>query len=163
MSPAAVGEDLSKTDSGVKIRNNSQSPPLVTSLPASAEVRSAGGQVGRGRRPPREGPRALGPPGPSKDVCGLHSLFSSQLDSVSVKHTALSLVAVILNRAFKTIEHCLNKEAWRESGVYTAAVMEDFVQLFREALSKVGPEPGLASSQGAQQLREMSSGAQTVG
>ena len=80
-----------------------------------------------------------------------------------MKHTALSLVAVILNRAFKTIEHCLNKEAWRESGVYTAAVMEDFVQLFREALSKVGPEPGLASSQGAQQLREMSSGAQTVG
>ena len=35
------------------------------------------------------------------------TLFSSQLDSVSVKHTALSLVAVILKRALKTIEHCL--------------------------------------------------------
>lgn len=73
------------------------------------------------------------------------TLFSSQLDSVSVKHTALSLVAVILKRALKTIEHCLNKEAWQESGVYTATMMEDFVQLFREALSKVGPEPGMAS------------------
>ncbi|XP_020764535.2 LOW QUALITY PROTEIN: nucleolar pre-ribosomal-associated protein 1 [Odocoileus virginianus] len=62
------------------------------------------------------------------------------LDSVSVKHTALSLVAVILKRAFKTIEHCLDKEAWRDSGVYTAAVMEDFVQLFREALSKILPD-----------------------
>ncbi|XFF96411.1 hypothetical protein AB1E19_000036 [Capra hircus] len=62
------------------------------------------------------------------------------LDSVSVKHTALSLVAVILKRALKTIEHCLNKEAWQESGVYTAAMMEDFVQLFREALSKILPD-----------------------
>lgn len=62
------------------------------------------------------------------------------LDSVSVKHTALSLVAVILKRALKTIEHCLNKEAWQESGVYTAAMMEDFVRLFREALSKILPD-----------------------
>uniref|UniRef100_A0A452ERG4 URB1 ribosome biosis homolog n=1 Tax=Capra hircus TaxID=9925 RepID=A0A452ERG4_CAPHI len=62
------------------------------------------------------------------------------LDSVSVKHTALSLVAIILKRALKTIEHCLNKEAWQESGVYTAAMMEDFVQLFREALSKILPD-----------------------
>ncbi|XP_055273360.1 nucleolar pre-ribosomal-associated protein 1 [Moschus berezovskii] len=63
------------------------------------------------------------------------------LDSISVKHTALSLVAVILKRAVKTIEHCLNKEAWRESGVYTSAMMEDFVRLFREALSKCSPDP----------------------
>ncbi|KAI4590180.1 hypothetical protein MJG53_001229 [Ovis ammon polii x Ovis aries] len=62
------------------------------------------------------------------------------LDSISVKHTALSLVAVILKRALKTIEHCLSKEAWQESGVYTAAMMEDFVRLFREALSKILPD-----------------------
>ncbi|XP_057553181.1 nucleolar pre-ribosomal-associated protein 1 isoform X1 [Hippopotamus amphibius kiboko] len=62
------------------------------------------------------------------------------LDSKSVKHTALSLISVILKRALKTIDHCLNKEAWQESGVYTAAIMEDFVQLFREALSKILPD-----------------------
>nr|XP_031314672.1 nucleolar pre-ribosomal-associated protein 1 isoform X3 [Camelus dromedarius] len=61
------------------------------------------------------------------------------LDSKAVKHTALSLISVILKRALKTIDHCLNKEAW-ESGVYTAAMMEDFVQLFREALSKILPD-----------------------
>lgn len=102
-------------------------------------------QAGAGHQAPRKGQHALGPPGPCEDVCGLNSLFSSQLDSISVKHTALSLVAVILKRALKTIEHCLSKEAWQESGVYTAAMMEDFVRLFREALSKVGPEPGVAS------------------
>ncbi|XP_042854603.1 nucleolar pre-ribosomal-associated protein 1 isoform X2 [Panthera tigris] len=62
------------------------------------------------------------------------------LDSISVKHTALSLVSVILKRALKTIEHCLNKETWQESGVYTAAAIEEFVRLFREALSKVLPD-----------------------
>nr|XP_006216094.1 nucleolar pre-ribosomal-associated protein 1 isoform X1 [Vicugna pacos] len=61
------------------------------------------------------------------------------LDSKAVKHTALSLISVILKRALKTVDHCLNKEAW-ESGVYTAAMMEDFVQLFREALSKILPD-----------------------
>ncbi|KAF0880051.1 NPA1P protein, partial [Crocuta crocuta] len=62
------------------------------------------------------------------------------LDSISVKHTALSLISVILKRALKTIEHCLNKEIWQESGVYTAAAMEEFVRLFREALSKSLPD-----------------------
>ncbi|XP_003797152.1 nucleolar pre-ribosomal-associated protein 1 [Otolemur garnettii] len=62
------------------------------------------------------------------------------LDSKSVKHTALSLISVILKRALKTIEHCLNKETWQESGVYTAVMMEEFVQLFREALSKILPD-----------------------
>ncbi|XP_005638888.1 nucleolar pre-ribosomal-associated protein 1 isoform X1 [Canis lupus familiaris] len=62
------------------------------------------------------------------------------LDSKSVKHTALSLISVILKRALKTIDHCLNKEMWQGSGVYTATVMGEFVQLFREALSKILPD-----------------------
>uniref|UniRef100_A0A5F9DR07 URB1 ribosome biosis homolog n=1 Tax=Oryctolagus cuniculus TaxID=9986 RepID=A0A5F9DR07_RABIT len=62
------------------------------------------------------------------------------LDSKSVKHTALSLVSVILKRALKTIDHCLDKEVWQEPGVYTAAMMDEFVRLFREALSKILPD-----------------------
>uniref|UniRef100_A0A5F4VVC1 URB1 ribosome biosis homolog n=1 Tax=Callithrix jacchus TaxID=9483 RepID=A0A5F4VVC1_CALJA len=74
-------------------------------------------------------------------VCN-KSMFTQalNLDSMSVRHTALSLISVILKRALKTIDHCLNKEAWQESGVYTAVMMEEFVQLFREALSKILPD-----------------------
>lgn len=81
----------------------------------------------------------------SLQMCGFSS-FSSQLDSISVKHAALSLVSVILKRALKTIEHCLNKETWQELGVYTAAAIEEFVRLFREALSKVGAGAGFGLS-----------------
>lgn len=70
-------------------------------------------------------------------------LFSSQLDSIPVKQSALSLISVILKRALKTVDHCLDKEAWQDSDVYTAEMMEEFVQLFREALGKVGAGPGL--------------------
>ncbi|XP_010606935.1 nucleolar pre-ribosomal-associated protein 1 isoform X3 [Fukomys damarensis] len=62
------------------------------------------------------------------------------LDSTSVRHAALSLMSFILKRALNTVDHCLNKEVWQESGVYTALMMEEFVQLFREALSKVLPD-----------------------
>ncbi|XP_066226445.1 nucleolar pre-ribosomal-associated protein 1 isoform X1 [Saccopteryx leptura] len=62
------------------------------------------------------------------------------LDSKSVKHTALSLLSVILKRALKTVDYCLDREVWQESGVYSALMMEDFVRLFREALSKVLPD-----------------------
>ncbi|KAM5281325.1 nucleolar pre-ribosomal-associated protein 1 [Ctenodactylus gundi] len=62
------------------------------------------------------------------------------LDSTSVRHTALSLISFILRRALKTVDHCLNKEVWQESGIYTAMMMEEFVQLFREALSKILPD-----------------------
>ncbi|KAK2089541.1 nucleolar pre-ribosomal-associated protein 1 [Saguinus oedipus] len=74
-------------------------------------------------------------------VCN-KSMFTQalNLDSTSVRHTALSLISVILKRALKTIDHCLNKEAWQESGMYTAVMMEEFVQLFREALSKILPD-----------------------
>lgn len=71
-------------------------------------------------------------------------LFPSQLDSIPVKHSALSLISVILKRALKTVDHCLDKEAWQDSGVYTAEMMEEFVQLFREALSKVCAGPHLS-------------------
>ncbi|KAM7133116.1 nucleolar pre-ribosomal-associated protein 1 isoform 1-T1 [Molossus nigricans] len=62
------------------------------------------------------------------------------LDSRSVRHTALSLLTAILKRALKTVDHCLNREAWQDSCVYTAPMLEDFVRLFREALSKILPD-----------------------
>ncbi|XP_054569412.1 nucleolar pre-ribosomal-associated protein 1 [Eptesicus fuscus] len=62
------------------------------------------------------------------------------LDSKSVRHTALALLLFILKRALKTIDFCLSSEAWQGPGVYTAAMMEDFARLFREALSKVFPD-----------------------
>lgn len=98
----------------------------------------------------REGARASPAPG-SGGLCPPCSLKTSvdlnlppQLDSKSVKHTALSLLSVILKRALKTVDYCRNREVWQESGVYTVPMMEDFVRLFREALSKVGTELGLA-------------------
>ncbi|XP_006886816.1 PREDICTED: nucleolar pre-ribosomal-associated protein 1 [Elephantulus edwardii] len=74
-------------------------------------------------------------------VCN-KSMFTQalNLDSKSVKHTALSLISFILKRALKNIDYCLNKEVWQESGVYTSVMMEEFVQLFREALSKILPD-----------------------
>lgn len=49
-----------------------------------------------------------------------------------------------MKRALKTVDHCLDKETWQDSDVYTAEMMEEFVQLFREALSKVGAGLGLS-------------------
>lgn len=62
------------------------------------------------------------------------------LDSIPVKQSALSLISIILKRALKTVDHCLDKEIWQDSDVYTAEMMEEFVQLFREALSKILPD-----------------------
>ncbi|XP_028359707.1 nucleolar pre-ribosomal-associated protein 1 [Phyllostomus discolor] len=74
-------------------------------------------------------------------VCN-KSMFTQalNLDSKPVKHTALGFLSVVLRRALKTIDHCLGGEAWLEPGVYTAPMMEDFVRLFREALSKILPD-----------------------
>lgn len=69
--------------------------------------------------------------------------MSPQLDSKSVKHTALCFLSLVLRRALATVDHCLSGEAWLEAGVYTAPMMEDFVRLFREALSKVGTAASL--------------------
>ncbi|XP_048016358.1 LOW QUALITY PROTEIN: nucleolar pre-ribosomal-associated protein 1 [Megalobrama amblycephala] len=62
------------------------------------------------------------------------------LPNVVVQHTTLSLLAFILKRAQKNIEHCLDRTAWESSDIYSPAVMEEFVQLYREALSKILPD-----------------------
>ncbi|XP_063202755.1 LOW QUALITY PROTEIN: nucleolar pre-ribosomal-associated protein 1 [Chroicocephalus ridibundus] len=62
------------------------------------------------------------------------------LPSVVVKHSILSLVSMILRRALKNIEYCLNEETWQKSEVYTLSMMQEFVQLYREAISKVLPD-----------------------
>lgn len=50
------------------------------------------------------------------------------------------MASFILKRALKNVEHCLDKSVWQCSDIYTPAIMEDFVQLYREALSKVKVE-----------------------
>ncbi|XP_067306200.1 nucleolar pre-ribosomal-associated protein 1 isoform X2 [Pseudorasbora parva] len=62
------------------------------------------------------------------------------IPNLVVQHTTLSLLAFILKRAQKNIEHCLNKTVWESSDVYSPAAMEEFVQLYREALSKILPD-----------------------
>ncbi|XP_033865183.3 nucleolar pre-ribosomal-associated protein 1-like [Acipenser ruthenus] len=62
------------------------------------------------------------------------------LDNKVVKHTTLSLVAFILKRVLKNIEYCLDKKVWQSSDIYSASVMEDFAQQYREAVSKVLPD-----------------------
>ncbi|NXN37943.1 NPA1P protein, partial [Rhinoptilus africanus] len=62
------------------------------------------------------------------------------LPSVVVKHSILSLISMILRRALKNIEYCLNEETWQRSEIYTLSMMEEFVQLYREAISKVLPD-----------------------
>ncbi|XP_050811957.1 nucleolar pre-ribosomal-associated protein 1 isoform X2 [Gopherus flavomarginatus] len=62
------------------------------------------------------------------------------LPSKTVKHTILSLMSTILRRALKNIEHCLNEEIWQKSEIYTPLMMQEFVQMYREALSKLLPD-----------------------
>ncbi|KAG7471205.1 hypothetical protein MATL_G00121940 [Megalops atlanticus] len=57
-----------------------------------------------------------------------------------VQHTTLSLVSFILKRAQKNMEHCLDKSVWQSSEIYSPDMMEDFVQQYREALSKILPD-----------------------
>ncbi|XP_059824654.1 nucleolar pre-ribosomal-associated protein 1 [Hypanus sabinus] len=57
-----------------------------------------------------------------------------------VQQTTLSLLAFVLKRALKNIEHCLNEELWQHSEIYTPSAMEDFAQQFREILSKHLPD-----------------------
>ncbi|XP_068930997.1 nucleolar pre-ribosomal-associated protein 1 isoform X1 [Petaurus breviceps papuanus] len=63
-----------------------------------------------------------------------------KLENKSVNHTILSLISTILKRALKNIDHCLNKDVWQESSIYTPAMMEEFVHLYREAVSKLLPD-----------------------
>uniref|UniRef100_A0A8C9F4W2 URB1 ribosome biogenesis homolog n=1 Tax=Pavo cristatus TaxID=9049 RepID=A0A8C9F4W2_PAVCR len=57
-----------------------------------------------------------------------------------VKHSILSLVSSVLKRALKNIEYCLNEETWQKSEIYSLSVMQEFVQLYREAISKLLPD-----------------------
>ncbi|PKU39401.1 hypothetical protein llap_10298 [Limosa lapponica baueri] len=63
-----------------------------------------------------------------------------RLPSVVVKHSILSLVSMVLRRALKNIEYCLNEETWQKSEIYTLSMMQEFVQLYREAISKLLPD-----------------------
>lgn len=60
--------------------------------------------------------------------------------SLVVQHTTLSLLAFILKRAQQNIEYCLDRTVWETSDIYSPAMMEEFVQLYREALSKILPD-----------------------
>ncbi|XP_009955891.1 PREDICTED: nucleolar pre-ribosomal-associated protein 1 [Leptosomus discolor] len=62
------------------------------------------------------------------------------LPSTVVKHSILSLVSMVLRRALKNIEYCLNEEVWQKSEIYTLSTMQEFVQLYREAISKLLPD-----------------------
>ncbi|XP_030633813.1 nucleolar pre-ribosomal-associated protein 1 [Chanos chanos] len=62
------------------------------------------------------------------------------LSNTVVQHTTLSFMAFILKRAQKNIEYCLDASVWQNSDIYTPALMEEFVALYREALSKVLPD-----------------------
>uniref|UniRef100_A0A669R695 URB1 ribosome biogenesis homolog n=1 Tax=Phasianus colchicus TaxID=9054 RepID=A0A669R695_PHACC len=62
------------------------------------------------------------------------------LPSKAVKHSILSLVSSVLKRALKNIEYCLNEETWQKSEIYSLSVMQEFVQLYREAISKLLPD-----------------------
>jgi len=44
---------------------------------------------------------------------------------------------MVLRRALKNIEYCLNEETWQKSEIYTLSMTQEFVQLYREAVSKV--------------------------
>ncbi|NWR70263.1 NPA1P protein, partial [Centropus unirufus] len=62
------------------------------------------------------------------------------LPSTVVKHSVLSLLSMVLKRALKNIEYCLNENIWRKSEMYTPSMMQEFVQLYREAISKLLPD-----------------------
>ncbi|XP_040440850.1 nucleolar pre-ribosomal-associated protein 1 [Falco naumanni] len=62
------------------------------------------------------------------------------LPSTVVKHSILSLVSMVLRRALKNIEYCLNEETWQKSEIFTLSMMQEFVQLYREAISKLLPD-----------------------
>ncbi|KFP86629.1 Nucleolar pre-ribosomal-associated protein 1, partial [Acanthisitta chloris] len=62
------------------------------------------------------------------------------LSSTVLKHSILSLISMVLRRALKNIEYCLSEETWQKSEIYTLSAMQEFVQLYREAISKLLPD-----------------------
>uniref|UniRef100_A0A670XZ88 URB1 ribosome biosis homolog n=1 Tax=Pseudonaja textilis TaxID=8673 RepID=A0A670XZ88_PSETE len=74
-------------------------------------------------------------------VCN-KAMFTQGLNiaSKTVKHTIFSLITTILKRALKNIEYCQNEKIWEKSEIYTPLIMKEFVQQYREALSKLLPD-----------------------
>uniref|UniRef100_A0A4W3JEC9 URB1 ribosome biogenesis homolog n=1 Tax=Callorhinchus milii TaxID=7868 RepID=A0A4W3JEC9_CALMI len=69
------------------------------------------------------------------------------LPNKAVQHTTLSLLAFVLKRALKNIEHCLNEDEWENSEIYTPSVMKDVAQQYREAVGKVQITAAIAQEQ----------------
>nr|XP_054511019.1 nucleolar pre-ribosomal-associated protein 1 [Agelaius phoeniceus] len=74
-------------------------------------------------------------------VCS-RAMFTQGLNlpSTEVKQSILSLVSMVLRRALRNIQHCLSEEPWQRSQMYTVPAVQEFVQLYREAVSKVLPD-----------------------
>ncbi|XP_030921106.1 nucleolar pre-ribosomal-associated protein 1 [Geospiza fortis] len=74
-------------------------------------------------------------------VCS-RTMFTQGLNlpSTEVKQSILSLVSMVLRRALRNIQHCLSEETWQRSQIYTLPALQEFVQLYREAVSKVLPD-----------------------
>uniref|UniRef100_A0A8D2MPG9 URB1 ribosome biogenesis 1 homolog n=1 Tax=Zonotrichia albicollis TaxID=44394 RepID=A0A8D2MPG9_ZONAL len=74
-------------------------------------------------------------------VCN-RTMFTQGLNlpSTEVKQSILSLVSMVLRRALRNIQHCLSEETWQRSQIYTLPALQEFVQLYREAVSKVLPD-----------------------
>ncbi|XP_037386903.1 nucleolar pre-ribosomal-associated protein 1 isoform X1 [Pygocentrus nattereri] len=63
-----------------------------------------------------------------------------KLPSVVGQQVTLSVLVFILRRAQKNIEYSLKRPVWDGSDSHSPTSMEEFVQLYREALSKVLPD-----------------------
>ncbi|XP_034022476.1 nucleolar pre-ribosomal-associated protein 1 [Thalassophryne amazonica] len=60
--------------------------------------------------------------------------------NVAVLHTTFSMLSFILKRANKNLEYLTEKSEWHSSHVYTCNTMDDFVQRYRETVSKILPD-----------------------
>ncbi|KAM9318532.1 nucleolar pre-ribosomal-associated protein 1 [Pholidichthys leucotaenia] len=63
-----------------------------------------------------------------------------KLGSTAGHLTTLSVVHFILTRASKNVDYLLDRSVWLSSNVYSPDTMEDLVQQYREALSKILPD-----------------------
>ncbi|XP_023817454.1 nucleolar pre-ribosomal-associated protein 1 [Oryzias latipes] len=57
-----------------------------------------------------------------------------------VQLTTVSVINFVLKRTSKNIEYLLDKAVWERSDVYSAEMMEQLVQQYREALGKILPD-----------------------
>ncbi|XP_076837432.1 nucleolar pre-ribosomal-associated protein 1 isoform X2 [Brachyhypopomus gauderio] len=60
--------------------------------------------------------------------------------SVVAQHATMSVLAFILKRAQKNMEYCLTRSLWESFDAHSPSAMEEFVQLYREELSKILPD-----------------------